>query len=141
MTNTYGYPPHLRHKLGLLWTIEQECRRALTRTPGRIHLHTYKTLGKVVGHPWKGPWRPYLNPIRDKYKSMGCPDITVVARRGNDGYPGQVDDVVRGNRAASYGERLRTWQKMQECIDWLNPGAQNPYRRPRTRSGLGSAPE
>jgi hypothetical protein len=54
------------------------------------HTIFYAELGKQVGIPTRGPWKPILDEIAREETSSGRPDITFIVINSQTGLPGQI---------------------------------------------------
>lgn len=57
---------------------------------------TYGELGRSVGIPPQGPWKPLLDEISQEETVNGRPDITFLVLNKGTGFPGQIGFVRAG---------------------------------------------
>jgi hypothetical protein len=50
----------------------------------------YSDLGRVLGIPAKGPWKPILDLIGEEERAKGMPDLTYLVVSKETGLPGQI---------------------------------------------------
>jgi hypothetical protein len=50
----------------------------------------YGDLGKAVGMPAQGPWKPILDELAKEERSQGRPDFTYLVVSKQTGLPGQI---------------------------------------------------
>ncbi|QPC44637.1 hypothetical protein HW532_19185 [Kaustia mangrovi] len=56
----------------------------------RSDKNSYAELGRLVGIPAQGPWKPVLDLISCEEEAKGLPDITYMVIRKSTGLPGQI---------------------------------------------------
>lgn len=85
----------------------------------------YSDFAPRVGMSARGPWKKVLDEISREEAEKGLPDITFLLKRKDTGYPGQIDfkkaDIPDGQ------QKLWARAKLQEVIDYYNPGSLNPF--------------
>ena len=65
-------------------------RDALLKSASSGNAISYSELGKLVGIPAQGPWKPVLDIIAKEETSAGRPDITFLVIKKSTGLPGQI---------------------------------------------------
>jgi hypothetical protein len=65
--------------------------RVLKDTARRRTKITYGNLGKLVGIPPQGPWKPLLDEIGRDQMGSGLPDISYLVVASDTGYPSQIE--------------------------------------------------
>lgn len=65
-------------------------RAELVRLAKARQTITYGELGKLVGVPARGPWKPILDEISRDEAGRGLPDITFLVINAASGLPGQI---------------------------------------------------
>jgi hypothetical protein len=69
---------------------KDEIRAELLRLAMEGRTTTFSELGKKLGIPTQGPWKPILDEIRREEIGQGLPDLTLLVIAKQYGVPGQI---------------------------------------------------
>lgn len=92
---------------------ESEIRAALLQCARAGQTIYYGDLGKQLGIPVRGPWKPVLDKIGREERRAGRPDITYLVISKQTGLPGQIEFEVAKPPTP---QQRRTAADVQEAV-------------------------
>jgi hypothetical protein len=104
---------------------KEAIREELKRVAKAGRTITYSELGRRVGIPPMGPWKPILDTISKEQSARRCPDITFVVINQRTGLPGQIGFKPATKPTPEQMKLAR--EKLQEVFSKYCPGKSVPF--------------
>jgi hypothetical protein len=100
-------------------------RRELLKWARKGRLVTYSDLGRAVGVPTRGPWKPVLDLISTEESERSAPDLTFLVKNKQTGLPSQIGFV--GARFPTPDQVEKARNELRRVFDKYCPGARMPF--------------